>query len=149
MAGFDTIELDTGYAVWMRCIHAALGLLALAGIAGSGAPPLLVAAAVACLIVSFAADAWRMHRLANAGSLRLCGDRALLQSSDGRQCPAALRQGAWVSRWFCLLRLRSVPDGRRLCRVVCRCRNRPEDYRRLLVRLRFGVTDRDAPVWMT
>jgi hypothetical protein len=148
MAGFDMIELETGYAAWMRGAHCMLGLLALAGILGSGAGASLVAAAAVGLLASFAVDTWRMHRQADTGRLRLCGDRALLCSDDGICRPATLCAGAWVCPWFCLLRLRRVPDGRLQRRVVCRSRNHPDDYRRLLVRLRFGNVDDRAPVWI-
>lgn len=148
MAGFDTIELETGYAVWMRGAHAVLGLLAMTAILASGTSPPLAAAAVAGLTASFATAAWRMHRSADTGRLHLCGGRALLNTADGKRCQATLRPDAWASRWFCLLRLRSVPDGRPLRRVVCRCHNHPDDYRRLLVRLRLGTAERSAPVWL-
>jgi hypothetical protein len=60
----------------------------------------------------------------------------------------AMRQqpGGWHSRLLCVLPLADSESGR--CRrvVVCRSLNRPDAYRRLLLRQRLPVQDGVVPV---
>jgi hypothetical protein len=134
------LDLHVGCALWIRCSHACVSLLGLAGILGSGARPAWAAAAALALTMVHFATAQRMSGPGSSGRLRLFADGTALFLAGGRAV-AVLQHGAgWLSRWFCVVPLQRLSDGRRIDAVVCRSRNAPDAYRQLLVRLRMRET---------
>ncbi len=80
-------------------------------------------------------------------SLLMRVDGALLQESAGIGLDG-LVDGAWVSRWLCVIHWTATGDSRRQHSLVCASNNRPEDFRRLLVLLRLGSRpSRDVLSW--
>lgn len=141
--GVPAIELYVGYARWLRWGHAGVSLLGLAGILGSGARPAWMAAAVAALALVHLAYARRMSGPGSHGRLRLFADGTVVFGDSGKAVSARQRRGGWMSRWVCAIPLERLTDGRRRTVIVCRSLNPPDDYRRLLVRLR--LQDPPAP----
>jgi hypothetical protein len=143
-SGGTVLDLHAGCARWLRCSHAGVSLLGLAGILGSGARPVWTAAAVVALVLVHGSAARRMRDAGSSGPLRLFADgTAVLLTSVGAVA-GLQRGGGWLSRWFCVVPLERLADGRRIDAIVCRSRNAPDAYRRLLVRLRMRGTH--APV---
>jgi hypothetical protein len=57
-------------------------------------------------------------------------------------------EGAWVSRWLCVIHWTATGDNRRQHSLVCASDNTPDDFRRLLVLLRLGTRpSRGALSW--
>jgi hypothetical protein len=150
--GGTVLDLRAGCARWLRCSHAGVSLLGLAGILGSGARPAWTAAAVIALALVHWSAARRMGDAASRGRLRLFADgTAVLLTGDGAVA-ALQRGGGWLSRWFCVVPLQRLSDGRRIDAVVCRSGNAPDAYRRLLVQLRMreaGAPVRASPRGLT
>jgi hypothetical protein len=135
--GGPVIDLRAGHARWVRHGHAGVSLLGLAGILGSGAPPAWTTAAVAALALVHCAAARRMRDPGLHGRLRLFADGTAVFVTGGGEVSALQLGGGWSSRWFCAVPLHRLADGRRITAIVCRSLNAPDDYRRLLVRLRM------------
>ena len=135
--GEPALDLHAGCARWLRCGHAGASLLGLAAILGSGARPAWMAAAVTALALVHTAGARRMSGPGSRGRLRLFADGTAIFASGGSAVVALQRGDGWMSRWFCTVPLERLADGRRMTVVVCRSLNAPDDYRRLLVRLRL------------
>jgi hypothetical protein len=131
------LELHAGCARWLRCSHVCVSLLGLAGILGSGARPAWTAAAVVALVLVHFATARRMNGHDLSGRLRLFADGSGAFVIGGSVVAVLQHGGGWLSRWFCVVPLERLSDGRRIDAVVCRSLNAPDDYRRLLVRLRM------------
>jgi hypothetical protein len=131
------IELRAGCARWLRDGHAGVSLLGLAGILGSGARPAWTAAALVALALVHFATARRMRGPGSHGRLRLFADGTAVFLTGAREIPALQLGGAWFSRWFCAVPLQRLEDNRCMTAIVCRSLNAPDDYRRLLVRLRL------------
>jgi hypothetical protein len=131
------LDLYVGCALWIRCSHACVSLLGLAGILGSGAPPAWAAAAALALTLVHFVTARRMSSRGSSGRLRLFADGTALFLAGGRAVAALQHGGGWLSRWFCVVPLQRLSDGRRIDAVVCRSLNAPDAYRQLLVRLRM------------
>lgn len=135
--GGTVLDLQAGGARWLRRSHAGVSLLGLAGILGSGARPAWTAAAVIALVLVHCGTARRMRGAGSSGRLRLFADGSAVLLAGGGAVAALQRGGGWLSRWLCVVPLRRLSDGRRIDAIVCRSRNAPDDYRRLLVRLRM------------
>jgi hypothetical protein len=135
--GGPVIDLRVGCARWLRRGHAGVSLLGLAGILGSGARPAWTAAAVVALALVHFATARSMRGPGSHGRLRLFADGTAIFVTGGREVNALQRDGGWSSRWFSAVPLGRLDDGRRMTAIVCRSLNAPDDYRRLLIRLRL------------
>ena len=142
--GTTVLDLHAGCARWVRRSHVGVSLLGLAGILGSGAHPAWTAVAVVALALVHCGTARRMSDARSSGRLRLFADgTAVLLTRDGTV--AALQNGGgWLSRWFCVVPLQRLSDGRRVDAIVCRSRNAADAYRRLLVWLRMRETSAPA-----
>ena len=92
---------------------------------------------MAALLLAHALCARRMANARTRGRLHLAADgEALLFTAHGVH---ALRQqpGGWHSRSLCVVPLADAESGRSRRFVLCRSLNRPDAWRRLLVRLRL------------
>ncbi|RPH98282.1 MAG: hypothetical protein EHM68_05090 [Lysobacterales bacterium] len=143
-SGTTILDLRAGCARWLRFSHAAVSLLGLAGILGSDARPAWTAAAVVALVLVHCATARRMSDARSSGRLRLFADGTAVLLTSGGAVAALQRSGGWLSRWFCIVPLQRLTDGRRVDAIVCRSRNSADAYRRLLVWLR--MRENGAPV---
>jgi hypothetical protein len=142
--GTTVLDLHAGCARWLRFSHAGVSLLGLAGILASGARPAWTAAAVVALVLVHCGTARRMSDARSSGRLRLFADGTAVLLTRNGAVAAVQRGGGWLSRWFCVVPLRRLSDGRRIDAVVCRSRNSADAYRRLLVWFRMRETG--APV---
>ena len=133
----EQLILRTGCARWLQVGHAAASLAALLSLLSVGSKPLWTAVAAAALVLTHAHCARRLADARMRGRLHLAADgAALLFMASGVR---ALRQepGGWHSRSLCVLPLADPESGRSRRFVLCRSLNRPETWRRLLVRLKL------------
>ena len=141
----ERIELAVGHAPWLRAGLWAVGALALAAIITARTTALATTLSLLALCVL---HLWVLGRVrANASWQRLTLDgtgNAILFHAEGG-VPAQPDGPAWISRWFCVVPLRTLEGGHLVHCVVCRSRNHPDHYRHLLVRLRLSDDDRRAP----
>jgi hypothetical protein len=120
----------------LRFARQALGLLGLYALVTSTAEPRWVAAAVCVLVAaylvsgSYPPGGRAFERLV----LRVDGS-AIIHTSQG-VVHAQQYGGGWSSRLCSVVVLREVLSGRRVRCLVCSSENLPDDYRRLLVRMR-------------
>lgn len=134
----DRIELEAGASPWLRhlqlltCCLAAISLLAVS------TPWQWKLSAL--LVLSF------VHFYSSRHTARYHAPSDLLLRLDGsmRERQGALEfngtlDGAWVSRWLCLIHWTAIEKGRQRHSLVCASNNRPENFRRLRVYLRLGV----------
>jgi len=131
-SGTTILDLRAGCARWLRFSHAAVSLLGLAGILGSDARPAWTAAAVVALVLVHCATARRMSDARSSGRLRLFADGTAVLLTSGGAVAALQRSGGWLSRWFCIVPLQRLTDGRRVVAFVCRSRTWAAAFRCLL-----------------
>jgi hypothetical protein len=99
-------------------------------------PPWTVGSIAALLLVNLGGLVY-MRRRQSPGTLLLRDDDTVVLKQGRSEYRGNLLPSAWVSRWLCVLRWKPM-DGRSRPCLVCCGGNRFDDYRRLLVRLRFG-----------
>ena len=146
----DTIVLRVGSSRWLRVCHGLVGSLALAVTLSSGAGLMWMLLSLGALAAVHAGVMGTLRGPAAAAGLILHADGSgVLHRDDGlldvQRCPSG-----WVSRWCCIVTVRELLSERRVQCLVCRSRNTPDAYRRLLVTLRLvrdHSTDRGV-IWL-
>jgi hypothetical protein len=146
----DTIELHAGSSLGLRACYQGVYVLALVALLWSRAELIWIMMALVALGVAHRASGRITRR--TAGHIRLVlheNGNAIMHSVHGT-VPARLCADGWVTRWCSVVSLEELLSGRRLRCLICRSRNSPDDYRRLLVTLRMDAahaSDR-AVTWL-
>ncbi len=137
----DAIVLRVGSSRWLRVCHGLVGLLALALILSSGTGLGWMLLSLGALAAVHGGVVGTMRGPAATTELILHADGSAVLRRDGDLVNAQSCPGGWVSRWCCIVTLRELVSARRVHCLVCRSRNTPDDYRRLLVTLRLARDD--------
>jgi hypothetical protein len=135
----DTIQLHAGSSPGLRACQQAVSALAVTALLWSRTEPMWIMIALCAFGVAHGAMRRISRRSPEIVRLVLRADgNAIVHSANGA-VPARLCAGGWVSRWCSLVSLEELLSGRRVQCLVCRSRNGPDDYRRLLVYLRMDA----------
>jgi len=103
--------------------------------------------ALASLSLTFAVTRWQARRTDNIRLVRLYSNGAVtLVPERDAEIPGVLEGQAWVSPWISVLSVGRFDRWQKQWLLVCRCRNHPADYRRMLkfIRLGAGLTTRNG-----
>ena len=134
----DRIELRSGAAPWLyqaqTLAFAAAAILLLT----ATTPWLWKTAALAVLLLVHFHALGHTRRLHPTRKLVLRLDHSLRLYEGNSETDGTTGEGAWISRWLCVLRW-TAGDGSRRISLVCASENHVDDYRRLLVFLRLRV----------
>ena len=150
MTPADALVLTVGSSRGLRVCHGLVGLVALALILSSGTGLMWMLVSLGALAAVHGGVVGTMRGPAATTELILHADGSAVLGRDGvlvdvQRCPAG-----WVSRWCCIVTVRELLSERRVQCLVCRSRNTPDAYRRLLVTLRLvrdHSTDRGV-IWL-
>ena len=137
-AAFDRIELRSGAAPWLRRLQSLLPLAAAIVLAGSGAAPNWILAALGALVVAWVVSALSSRSSQADGRLRFGSDGVLTLVREGRERTVAWDGHAWNGRHLSVIHWRSEERPRRGRVLVCASANDADAYRRLRVVLRLG-----------
>jgi len=137
----EGIALRVGSARWLTIGQYLVGLLGFVAIACSGATIAWSIAAGCIWAATQAAVRRAMRKARNISALMLRNDGSALVTSSTGTVEARPCAGSWVSRWFSVLTLERLTDGRHMRLLVCRSANDADAYRYLLTRLRLGSYD--------
>jgi hypothetical protein len=141
----ERLVLRTGSARWLRNAHAAASLAALLTLLTAGAELAWTAAAAAALLLANRMAARRMADPRLRGRLHLAADGEAVLFAKGRVRALRLQAGGWHCRCLCVLPLTDPESGRSQHFILCRSLNRPDAWRRLLVRLRLPLQAQPNP----
>jgi len=133
----EAIELHVGAAPWLRISQSAVSLLGLFSIVSSRTAPLSMLLGLAALLAVHRAALHTMRQNGAAARLTLHANGSAILHSVNGLIQAHRCDESWASRWLCVVTLKELVNGRKVRCLVCRSQNRADDYRRLLVRLRF------------
>jgi len=137
----EVIALRVGSDRWLRMGQQLVSLLGLVGILCCGARIAWVVIAACAWAAAQGIAGRALREAADVSALMLRSDgSALVLSSTGTEqaLPCA---GSWVSRWFSVLMLERLTDGRHMRLLVCRSVNDADAYRQLLMQLRLSNSD--------
>ena len=137
----EYIDLRCGSSRWLMLAHTVVTVLAGLGILFTDSAWSWKALAIAALLVTHVFTSRRMKKNGVPGSLRLFNDGAATLEYAGRETLILQSSHAWVSRWICVLPLRSLPGADIIYCMVLASNNHPDNYRQLLACLRM----RSAP----
>lgn len=133
------ISLVTGESRWLRITRHGLFATAALALAFSPTDPIWRWAAVAGLGLVAILISINLHRMARIRSLRLMTDGMVtLCPGDPPEIHATLGRDGWFTAWMTIIPLDCLDRPKQLRVLVCRSRNHPDDYRRLLSRMRLG-----------
>ena len=132
------IELNTGPSSGLRFARQALGLLGLYALATSTAEPRWVAVTICALVAAYLVSGRYPPDSRTCERLVLRGDGSAIMRTPQGVVHAQQHGGGWSSRLCSVVVLRDVLSGRRVRCLVCSSENLPDDYRRLLVRMRIA-----------
>lgn len=133
------IELRSGTAPWLHRAQRLAYLLAALGLLFSPAAWPWQSASIAALACAWVVSERHASRHSTPGRLVLHLDGRLLLSKAGKDRHGIPVRGAWVSRWFCIVRWSDNHNGLHHNTLVCASENHPDDYRRLLAWLRLDA----------
>lgn len=134
----DHIELHIGSSGWMHGAQLAVTLLSIYAVFASQSGTLWVLLFLGLLGSFHAVCALGPRRASRIDRLWLDTDGSAILLSTASTQQARLCTGGWVSRWFSVVPLQEVVTGHRVRCLVCRSRNTPDAYRRLLVNVRMS-----------
>jgi len=132
-----------GEACWFRRCRYALLALAAAGLLVTDAPLEWKSLSLLGLSLTSLVAGWRLRLPARYACLRLYPDGlATLLSLSGSEVPATWGTRVWVSSRFCVVPVTRLDKPSETRLLICRSKQQPDDYRRLLgmLRLRSGST---------
>lgn len=139
MAHEPRINLIPGESRWLRYGRAALLVTAFFSL--MIAPTALVwkLSMTLSLVAMFSLMHRHLNQLSRFKAITLLDSRFLtLLDQDNKAIPATLGQHPWVSPWLCILPVIPAEDQKSVRLIICRSRNHPQDYRRLLQLMRLG-----------
>lgn len=140
------IELKTGPSRGFRLARRVMGMLGLCALLTSPAEPYSLAVATCALVAAYLFSSGYPPGGRTHERLLLRADGSAAIYTPRGVVHARQQHGSWSSRLCSVLVLREVLSGRRIRRLVCSSANMPDDYRRLLVRLRSaGAQTWDRP----
>jgi len=99
-----------------------------------------------CALLALVCSAFTAHvlsvRKSQSGLISLAPDGAAqVESYEGKQSEARLKENNWMSRWFCVLAMFEPDSNRRYYCVICASENTPDEYRRLLKFLNMRTSE--------
>lgn len=137
----ERLELRFGAARWVFTFQRWLVVMAAACLLFSSSQWPWTAASLFALLMVHLAGLSYLSRVQAPGRLVLHADGGFLLETGAETQEGTLGTAAWISRWLCVVRFKGLETGVGRPCLVCASENRPDDYRRLLVRLRLGQGD--------
>lgn len=134
------LRLVTGRSVGLRFAEALIWTASLLTFVISDLSPLHTLLGVAALTVALICSRHADSRSSGVLQLSVSGEGHgyLQHESDGR-IPISLTCSSWCTRWVCVISARETGCGKMHYLVICRSRQQPDDYRRLLQWMRLGL----------
>jgi len=146
MAHEPPIDLVTGESRWLRIARHGLFATAASMLAFAPTDPIWRWAAVAGVGLVAMLASIRLGRMTRIRSLHLMAhDMVTLRRVDLPEIQATLGSDSWCTAWMTIIPLNCLDRQKRLRVLVCRSRNHPEDYRRLLRLIRLGPDSVPVP----
>jgi hypothetical protein len=144
------VELRVGESGSLRSARIVLCLLALLQLLAADTPTTWKLISITALLLCFVLISWKIRKLAHFRLLRLQDDGMVtLVRQDGKEIPGVLEGGPWVSAWVSVLPVASFDRWPRHQLLVCRSKNRPDDYRHMMMFLRLGAVAGDTNTRLT
>lgn len=141
MSPSDYIDLRCGSSRGLRLAHIAVTLLAGLGIVITHSAWSWKILTLLALLATYLFTSLKMKKNEVPGSLRLFSDGAATLEYADRETLILQSSHAWVSRWICVLPLRSRPGADIIYCMILASNNHSDNYRQLLACLRM----RSAP----
>lgn len=143
----DRVQLRSGVCLWLSQLQRLVAFVATLLLLTLSTPWHWKLGTLLALSVVFASVVRHNARHHPHGRLMMRMDGTLLQERGDVEMHGMV-EGAWVSRWLCVIHWATAEDNRQRHSLVCASNNRPEDFRRMLVLLRLGPRpSRDALSW--
>jgi len=143
----NSIDLQVGEDGWLTAAWLILAVIAFVSLLTANTSWGWKLAALASLSLTFAFSCWQARRAANIRLVRLYSNGVVTLVLEGNiEIPGVLEGQAWISPWISVLPVGRFDRWKRQWLLVCRSRNHPTDYRRMLKFLRLGAgsTTRDG-----
>lgn len=138
------LAVQTGECACLKAVRIILFALALLQLLLISTYPLLKLITISGLLLAFAITSRKLNRLSGIWLLRLHGSGLVtMVHCEGDEIPALLEGNPWISNRVCVLPVGCFDRWPRQHLLVCRSNNHPDDYRRLLCLLRFGIAATD------
>lgn len=131
------LELVCGAPHWLLGLQWLLVLLAALCLLFAPSPWPWIAISISLLMAVHLAGLVYLRRAQAPGTIHLHLDGSLRLQSLAQELDGELLPSAWISRYLCVLRWKPLSASSRPC-LVCASENHPDNYRRLLVRLRLN-----------
>lgn len=139
MVSEGPIDLVAGESRWLRTARYLLFLVAIMTLAFAPADPVGKWAGLVGLVLAYIAVTVSLRRTSRIRSLRLLGDGMMTLGREGKpDIQASLGKDGWTTAWMTVIPFHSVDHRGQRRVLVCRSLNHPQDYRRLLSRMRLG-----------
>lgn len=139
MVSEGPIDLVPGESRWVRTARYLLFSAAVAALAFAPADPIWKWAGLAGLVLAYIAVTVSLRRSSCIRSLRLLSDGMMTLGREGQpDIQACLGRNGWTTAWMTVIPFHSVDHRGQRRVLVCRSLNHPQDYRRLLSRMRLG-----------
>jgi hypothetical protein len=138
VTGEARIGLHVGQGRWMSAWQLVISALSIVGAVMARVDVGWITLFLGGLLAANTACYIRFHSRSRVSVLQLQNDGHAIVYTATRCVHAWQLEGGWASRWCCVVPLRVIGTGRRLHCLVCRSRNAPDAYRRLLVCLRLN-----------
>lgn len=139
MVEYGPIDLVTGESRSVRTARYLLFSAAVTALAFAPADPIWKWAGLAALGLAYSAVIVSLRRSSCIRSLRLLGDGMLTLGREGQpDIQACLGKDGWTTAWMTVIPFHPVDHRGQRRVLVCRSLNHPQDYRRLLCRMRLG-----------
>ena len=143
MADGQPIDLVTGESRWLITSRYLLFFTAAMALAFAPADPVWKWSGLAALGPMYILVISSLRRASCIRSLRLSGDGMITLGRQGQpDIPASLGTDGWSTAWMSIVPCHRVDHPRPVRVLVCRSLNHPQDYRRLLSRMRLGSGSR-------
>lgn len=133
----DHVELRSGSGPWLDHLQLLITIAAAISLLLLATPWPWKFSALAALSGAYGLAVRHNKRRHSPCTLLLQMDGTLRQKQPGIELDGVI-EGAWVSRWLCVIHWTATGDRSQRHSLVCVSNNRPEDFRRLLVLLRLG-----------
>jgi len=135
----QSIDLVTGESRWLRVCRYVLFATTAATLAFAPADPVWRWTGLLGLGLAYVLVSVNLRKMSRIPYLRLLGDGMVTVGGAGQpEINAALGKNSWVTAWMAVVPVICLDHRARLRLLVCRSRNHPQEYRRLLKRLRLG-----------
>ena len=134
----NRLELVCGKAPWLLRSYYVVVFFTAMFLLVADTPAAWRLVSVALLLVAVVLGRYLDRRRNASGRIILDREGNVDFLSGERRTAGRLSGAPWISPWVCVLHWRPLRGGWRRHSMVCRSMNRPDDYRRLRVRLRLA-----------